>query len=612
MQTQQVSLTAYVYEEAHCKEANRKGNNYWYKYVGEMFDEMGLRPSEISLIDLENDETLSAYKYIIVGDFNLNDQSKQVLQRWVAAGGVLLGFVTKDADDLFGIKRIRTLKQPDDEFTVSAYYRFNAIDGINPDPHYSYEGAKLPIISDVEIVEVEGGESLGTLFDAVQKNLGCEAIVKRSIGLGKTYYFTFDLLQTLWTMHQGRPVVRDIDGDGYYRVGDSLALGRIISLEVPYADYWLQFIERVLTEIPQPIVHQLPPFADGSVPDMLLHYGGDDECTPGIQVKASNYMKNKGLGYHMNIMPDKEGKFAISAEEYRAIQNNGHSLSLHYDFATPHNHFTEADVREQLDQYVAAFGEIPIATVNHYLTHTGWVEQARWASNYGVKGDNSRAHSFTPPYNPINLLGFGFGTVYPHFVYDDHEHGNRRIPYTYIPIALYEPRIYEETRDEDVHRIQHALDRASHFNWTMNVFLHPIYIAGDGWNENCLPAIEEILRYIGEKQYKALHYSTDQLCLWWNERSETNIKNYAINHSDHGKVESVSFTVQTASANGIFVKMPVLAQIGEEPNYVIDGEKRSCVIRKQNGIDRAFCYIPEGRHQVEILYAASCKIEAQI
>src|SRR5690606_5263093 len=111
----------------------------------------------------------------IVGDFSLNDRSRQVLERWIGAGGTLLGFVTKGSDDLFGIKRIRTLKQPDDEFTVSAYYSFTASDGSHADPHYSYEGAKLPIISDVDIVEAEGSERLGTLLNAVQKDLGYEA-----------------------------------------------------------------------------------------------------------------------------------------------------------------------------------------------------------------------------------------------------------------------------------------------------------------------------------------------------------------------------------------------------------------------------------------------------
>lgn len=605
------SLTGYLYDDALCREANDNGQNYWYAYIAEMLDELGLRARKLSQPHLANAEELAGLKVIFVGDCSLSNEAKRTLTEWVSGGGTLIGFSTKQADDLFGVRRAGLIKQPDDEYTVSAYYKFNAIGEANADSSYGFREAMLPIMSDVELVESAEESRLGTLFNAGKGNTGCDAIVKRSLGEGTTYYFAFHLPQTIWVMHQGRPVVRDIDGDGYYRVGDSIAFGRLTDLKLPYADYWLQALEHMISGVPQPFIHQLPPFADGTLPDLMLHCAGDDECTPGIQVKASHYMKNKGLAYQLNIMPSREGKFAVDLDEFNQIKANGHDISLHFDFAKPHYHFTEADIKEQLDQYLAAFDELPVATVNHCTTFTGWAEQARWASSYGIKGDNSRVHSFTPPYNPINQLGFGFGTVYPHFVYDDFKHGNARIPYAYIPIGLYEPRIYEETREADIGTIHSAIDRAIFSGWTLNVFLHPIYIADDDWNKECLPAIEEIVRYIGEKRYRAMHYSTSQLCTWWFERSGTDIEYEEWVKAEDGRTVSASFKVTTVSPSGVFVKLPipegnsVTAGSSEAVTYLLDGELREGTIQRQNGIDRAFCYIPCGEHRVEVFFNLS-------
>jgi len=449
-------------------------------------------------------------------------------------------------------------------------------------------------------VKPTGDGTLDDLLDSGRQNTAYAAIVRRDAGTGKTIYFAFNFPQTIWVIHQGRPVTKDFDGDAYYRSSDNIALGRNIDLELPYADYWLQVLERILTQIPQPFIHQIPPHSDGTVPDMLFHYGGDDECTPGIQVKASNYMKEKGLQYHINLMPDKNGKFAINREEYELIKKNGHAPSLHFDFVKPHYHFTEADLKEQTEQYREAFGETPIATVNHWLMTTGWAEMARWGSSHGMKGDNSRVHSFSPPSNPINTLGFGFGTAYPHFVYDDYNYKNSRIPYVYIPICLYEPRVYKDTREADCQQIHHAIDRAAHFGWTLNVFLHPIYIADDAYNQDCLPAIEELIRYIKEKGYSPLHLSTNGLCLWWFDRSQASVELKEWSTSpDNGKV-SISFTASTERAEGVLIKIPLHGSSSFIVSFLLDGQRGKHTIKQQNGQRWAIFMIPSGLHKAEI------------
>lgn len=600
MEQGMLSLTGYVYEESLEREANNTGQNYWYKYIEEMFDEIGLRAQKLSLREAADQTAIAHLKFIFVGDFRLPAEVSDCLAEWAAAGGMLIGFLTPEADGLFGIRTVEWVKQPDDPFTTAGYYQFSG-GAADIDPLYDYRGTALPIFSDLALVEAEDSMKTGTLMNARKRNTGYDAIVQRDRGKGKTVYFAFHLPQTLWVIHQGRPVDRDYDGDGYYRCVDGVVLNRLQDLSIPVADYWLQSLEQMLSRAPQPLIHQLPPLPDGTAPDLLLYCAGDDECTPGIQVKASAYMKERGLGYELNLMPSKEGKFAIDADEYRQIKNNGHDLSLHFDFSNPHRHFTEAELKEQLNQYMAAFGEMPVVTVNHCMIATGWTEQARWASACGIKGDNGRTPSHFPPLNPINVFGFGFGTSYPHFVYDDDKHGNRRLPYAYVPIGFHEPRIYEATRSQDIRKIRQAVDRAVYFRWAMNVFLHPCYISDDRLNQDCLPAIEELVRYLKEKQYRVTHYSTDQLFQWWFDRSETSLQLLDVRQSEQGQTTSLRYAVSTKSATGVLIKIPVPENSSETVAFAIDGTSGDGGLLQQNGRTWAIVRVPSGMSKLDIV-----------
>ncbi|WP_127587907.1 hypothetical protein [Paenibacillus koleovorans] len=599
------SLTGYIFDQTLQTKAIQEQRNYWYTYIEEIFDELGLAAAALTRAELSDASQLARFKFLFVDLHDMSAAEQTVLQEWVAHGGTLVGFAVQGADELFGIRFDKLQPQPDDDFTIAGYVQFPSEEVPNEgaggplsNPWYRYRDTLLPIFSPLSLVDA-GQESQTTaiLLNAGKRTMSRPAILEHRIGQGHTWYFAFDLPQTLWVMHQGRPIDRDYDGDGYYRTGDAIPFSRVHDLSLPYGDYWLQFLEELLTRQPQPFIHQLPPFQDGSVPDLLLHYGGDDECAPDYQVIASNYMKAKGLPYQMNLMP-VDGKFAIDKEEYAAIQANGHDLSVHFDFVKPHFHYTEGDIEEQIKLYEEAFGETPIASVNHWLTSTGWAEHARWSYAHGMKGDNSRAHTFTPPYNPINVIGFGFGTVYPHFVYDDYKHGNAKIPFVNIPIGFFEPRIYEESREADIKRIHDALDRAAHFRWTLNMFIHPVYIADDTMNEHCLPALDEMLDYLRQRQYRAVHQSTNQLCLWWHARSQTNLNNYEISQEPDGETV-VTFEVKTGAEAGVLVKLPVPHHTKEHAVILVNEEQKQGVWQRQSGRMWLHIHVPQGEHRVK-------------
>lgn len=597
------TITGYVYDDSLRVRANERGENYWYAYMPEILDELGIRGAQLARSDLLAPDRLAGFAFLFVGDFTLTMDEKLALRDWVARGGTLIGFAT-DADDLFGVRPAMRWKQADDPFTISAYYRFHAKEGEQADPLYGYRGAILPIVSsEVVLLEKDGRETFGDLLQvAWRRDTGYETIARQTIGAGQTYYFGFNLPQSIWVMHQGRPVDRDYDADGLYRYNDAIVFSRSVGLDNPSADYWLQFLETILRQAPQPFLHQLPPLKDGSVPDMLFHIGGDDECTNDIQLKASEYFKEKGWPYQINLMPNREGKFAISKEQYEELKRNGHDPSLHFDFARPFRFFTEEELKQQLDWYLDAFGEMPIATVNHCSMATGWAELARWASGLGMKGDNTRVHQFVPPDNGINLFGFGFGTAYPHFVYDDYEHGNRRISYTFIPIQFFEPRIYEETREQDLRQIHTTLDRASHFAWTLNLFIHPIYVVSPKHTPYCWPAIDEIIRYVEEKGYQVVLHSTNQVCNWWFERAETEVRTIAATGTFGEPGSNVVFSVTTKSADGVLVKFPLAGSRSARAVYEVGAQKREAVVKHQNGVPWLFCHVPSGAHEVELRF----------
>jgi hypothetical protein len=272
---------------------------------------------------------------------------------------------------------------------------------------------------------------LARLYDRDGHDTGNAAVTARELGKGRVFYFAFGLPQTMWVLHQGRPVDRDYDGDDKLRSADGLVI-KPHSMEVAYADELLFLLQNMIGTQLHPFVHQLPPIPPSTlsngtergadrIPDALFFWGGDDEgSTEGIQLVASNWMKQRGLPYHINALPRKDGKFGLSVEDAKKIRANGHEISLHYNFIdgfAPRAGFTREDVLKQAAAFRRHFGTGLICSVTHHTRWTGWAEPAKWMREAGGKADNSFVHAGSPPSNPVNLLGFSFGTAFPFWFY---------------------------------------------------------------------------------------------------------------------------------------------------------------------------------------------------
>lgn len=588
----------YLFEQVWIKNLNKRGINCWYFYLKEIFSQMGLTTvDEFSLSDLGKENRLAKISVLFIGNLPENGISpkiKKSLRNWIEKGGILIGFSPDGMDELFGIKYAHNISQPVDDFTPSAYFKFTE-HPIAQGIHSAFHNEQMLLIfSPVRAVTLDGAEEVAHLYDLAKEKTGYSAITLFHCGSGLACYFAFDVPKTIWVLHQGRPVDKDHDGDGYLRTIDAIVIGDN-EPEVLYADEIIFLIQNIVSTAGLPMIHQLPPYL-GKVPDALFFWGGDDDGDSGVQVPASNWMRVKGLPYHINLMPNLEGDFAVSKKEISQIESNGHELSLHFNFMDGFDHpsgYTKQDVEKQVSLYRTLTGKLPICTVSHWVRWCGWTEPAKWFSESGVLADNSffavsRSTHLHDPHNPINTFGFSFGTAYPFYFYEGYEQGNKRLNFIELPITAYELR-YDGKDNSLIHR---CIDLAAYYHLTVNMFFHPCYIKDE---PQARAAIEEILRYIEEKKLLVINMGPDELCIWWNERNKSKIKNVV------AKENSIEFEVFCYSSRGLIVKIVSPAQ---SRCHVTDTKNKELYCEKRNEFGKEWLYIviPQGKEKVKIEY----------
>jgi len=586
-----------VWDEARRREANREKRNYWYSYIWEMLDRLGIKASRIAPSLLAKPERLERFGSIIAGDLDARQMTagtEGALASWVRSGGILIGFAVEGLDGLFGIRPHMPVSQPEDEFAITGYFEFRRgtlTRGIHS--HLQPE-QRLVIISPVRPVIPEKCREVARFLrpgksapddGARARDTGLAVATVRRLGPGWAFYIGFDLAHTIWAIQQGRPVDADRDGDGYLRFGDAMVIGRN-SLKVAYADQLALLLQTMLARRPVPMVHQLPA-KDGAVPDALFYFGGDDECGEGVQLSASNFMKSRGLPYHINLMP-LQGRFAISRAEFRRIRANGHELSLHYNFMDGFSHpgpFTRKDVLKQSSLYQKAFGRRPICTVNHWCRWTGWAEPAKWMLDAGGKADNSRINWPSPPLNPVNTLGFAFGTPFPFFFRDDWRGDNGRIAFVQEPIVAYEIGYQGEQTDFDM--LHRAVDLAARYHMTMNMFYHPVYIHSSA---ACRGAIDELLRYLRARRLRAVFMGNDALWRWWWQRSRARIWAAQVSGG------CLCFRARCRYAGGFVVRVPL--GNARAKRCLASGKRTPFRVEREFGQKWLFLPLPPGEHEV--------------
>lgn len=588
-------LAAAIYWDDDLRaQANAARTNYWHAYTTEICDQMGLTVARLKRRQLRP-EALGEYTVLILPDLAgkyLTTAEKHALRTWVEAGGLLIGFATQGLGDLFGVTVEDELPQPDDPFSLVATLRYVDLALARPLLPPDEADTPLPVAAPVLLLRARGEcRELARLVSLAGRDLRRPAITLRAVGQGEALFFAFDLAHSVWAMHHGRPIVTDYDGDGYYRVSDAMIL-RPFPTDLPYADLLLFLLREVIGRRGQPFLYPLPPVPEtGAIPDALFHWGGDDEGASGQQLPASDFLHELGLPYHLNLMPDAQGRFALSREEFAQFRANGHEPSLHFNFISGREHpypFTRQDLQEQVNWYDAAFGEKPLATVFHWTLWHGWSEPAEWLAGLGILADNSRFHRYSPPLNPVNAVGFGFGTSYPYHFHSDWRKENERLRFLGLPITAYECGYTRDCEALQTGPLQRALDLAARWHLTMNLFYHSVCLTGF---PQCRAAIRWGLEYLAQRGIVALHMGQDELTRWWLARSGSCVAE--VERTEEG----LECEVTTTWPGGCVLQ---LRWESETAAATVEGEVRPGLIRDESAGRWLYVSLPAGKKRVTI------------
>lgn len=592
-------MFGYVLDDKLWEETNRNGRNHWDVYIQEMADWLGLRGAALSLSDLDRGGKLIRLRTLIVGQqagARLSDQARANLDAWVREGGTLIGFAVPGLDHVFGVANPTTIKQVPDEYAISGYLDLR--------PHRFAEGVHSPlrpdqqliIVSDIRAVEAAGADEVAQLCDTTGDATDQAAVTWHSYGKGHAGYFAFDMAKTVWLLHQGRPVSEAPQG---FRA-PSAADQRIISansIKVAYADELLYLLQNMIASTGQPFIYQMPPDGD-TVPDALFYWGGDCGGGGPEMIAASDWMKRRGLPYHVNVHVNLLPEGWESTLQH--LQANGHEVSLHY-YAYETKDLNEANLRAQSDTFFERYGFRPGSSVVGSCHWIGWADTARWLVNCGNSADNSfGAINPLPAYPTRNdaWFGSGYGTFSPFFFYDDWAHGNRRIELIEQPIVWYELGHHGSARDRDkgkeivaVEEVDAPLDMALHYHLVMNIFYHPGYIAGF---PICRAAITRILKRIAQRGAHVLHMGNNELAEWWHVRSRATLDEVVLAR------DSLRFRYSCDHHAGMIVKVPLLERAVSAATCA--GRAVHHRTRVDFGSKWLYVVLPAGSHHVEVKF----------
>jgi hypothetical protein len=437
-------------------------------------------------------------------------------------------------------------------------------------------GIEIPLFVPVVADAKQGDVILATAKD--ENGVEIPALVRR----GKDYRYFFDLPATIWFSGDG---YTEMQNEAYFPLGrtpDWRPLPDGVVCSEPFNDLLLIELEGILRSLGVPSLYRLPPMEDGSVPDLVLHFSGDDDCTSAdFNRKASRMMHEMGFPYHINAMPNGNGDFVFDLEVLRELNENGCELGLHLDLtATP---YKQESVLAQNEYFERAFGISPCTNVNHCLIQDGTQsELLRWLQGCGIIADNGYLGTFDPQdINAFDLCGFGYGTSFPRYTCDDAAHDNQLLTTMAIPVTYYEARLPAE--DSDTSKVRAYLDGAAKNARIAQFFFHPHYLNDIS---DQFPATTRVLRlinsHVAAQGYCALSMTTNTIATFWQKRAAATID-----------VSSEGITVSTETP--ILLRLPC-----DVDTAMLDGKTVATTHKCVESAVATLLRIPAGKHEVKL------------
>lgn len=374
-------------------------------------------------------------------------------------------------------------------------------------------GEKIPLFVPVKEQETSGD----ILAYAYQDEKKLPALIKNE----NVYEFCFDMAASVWFSGDG---YEPTEPSNYFSIGrtpDFRPLKNQLECDA-FNDLLVAELEKILLTLGVPMFYKLPT-KDGGVPDMLIHFSGDDDCSSkDINLEAATNMNKMGFPYHINAMAAHGEGFVFDKDIYAQLNSLGCELALHMDFTENVPHTFEA-LKHQADLFREHFGKEPYTNVNHCLVQgNSTAERLRWFEGCGIYADNGKLGYFDPAdINAFDLCSFGFGSSFPRLTLDDSKHQNKPIKVLEIPLTYYEPRLY--TEDQDTTKITSYIDQAKENGRIIQFFMHPHYLSF--YYEEKIEATLRVLRLIKEytKRYNVMFTTTNNITRFWFDRADSKI-----------------------------------------------------------------------------------------
>jgi len=214
------------------KPPNAAGQNYWPIYIAEIISRLGLSADTLDPSALGDAAQLSQYALVFVGAGAALPPARRRRRAPERLGLCRRGARRpgcEGLDEVFGVSAEGIVEQPDAPYGISAYLRLEP-GPLTAEIHAEGNAQPLIIIAPARKLVPQQASAVAALLMPSTDRPGYgraatptewSAVTDRALGAGRAVYFGFDLAQTMWLLHQGRPVDADRDGDGYWRTPDA-------------------------------------------------------------------------------------------------------------------------------------------------------------------------------------------------------------------------------------------------------------------------------------------------------------------------------------------------------------------------------------------------------
>jgi len=350
------------------------------EYLGEILAAEGLLCVERSdrLDDLECYSAVVAYAELSEGEW-------EALKAYVEGGGRLV-FIRPPPSraELFGLRPLGA--RLSDVRPAPKYLR---VDSSRLLGGLADRAVQVP--SDGDLYEVVDGEVVARISLSLRGEGAYPAIVVRRVGDGLAAAYTYDLVEAVVTLRQGRRELAGVDADGSGVVKPNDMFIGLLDPRlrwVPQADVHMRTLSRLLERVlgPSKPLPRLWYFPEGSE-CVVVMTGDSDVMTEEDLKRLLSILSEYGAHYTLYVRAEEHG--VVPSGSVGELRTRGLSLGPHtFPGFAPSPEEARRAVSEQVRRHCEAYGG-GLTHRGHCTVWVGWVEMAKILEECGVKMDLS-------------------------------------------------------------------------------------------------------------------------------------------------------------------------------------------------------------------------------